>query len=87
MINFGFNTTTKLATRKIPPTIFKKRIIAKNNPIMAWNISGEVIQKKMPTERVMETYTIAFPVVSMAFERAAFKSRQILYSSMIRDKR
>ena len=55
VINFGFSITTKLVTRKSAPAQFKNRITARKNPIIAWNISGEITQKSMPIVRVVET--------------------------------
>jgi hypothetical protein len=54
VINFGFSIATKLVTRKSAPIIFKKRITARKNPIIAWNINGETTQKSIPMVRVVE---------------------------------
>jgi hypothetical protein len=42
--NFGFITATKLGTRRSPPSILSRRMVARKNPMVAWNIKGEKIQ-------------------------------------------
>ncbi len=84
VMNFGFSSTTKLGTSSSAPTMFRNSTMARNRPIMAWNIKGEITQKKMPTVRVVDKYTTALPVVSMAFSMALFRSWKTPYSSLIR---
>ena len=38
--NLGFITATKLGTKRSPPSMFKSKMVARKNPMVAWNIKG-----------------------------------------------
>ncbi len=48
VINFGFITATKLGTRRMPPSMFSNKIVARKKPIVAWNTKGEKTQTIRP---------------------------------------
>jgi len=83
VINFGFITATKLGTRRMPPSMFKSKIVARKNPMVAWNIKGEKTQTIRPPVIARAVKTTGSPTEVIVVWIAPFKSFLILYSSRI----